>query len=253
MSRIFKCPYCTNKYLAENKEKYSEAKIALYTHMEEKHKEELGGLSPAQAYFNYVNKKTRGSCVICKKETKWSETTERYERFCSDKCKEEYRKRFLESMKKAGKADQMNDPEFQKKMLQNRKISGKYKWSNGKTETPYTGSYEKDFLEYLDTVLNMNPTDVIGPAPQTFYYEYDGKKHFYIADFYISSMNLLIEIKDGEDNPNRHSKIQKVDKVKEKLKDEVMAKQKEFDYLKIEDKDYAVFLNFLLNKKFEEK
>ena len=32
-----------------------------------------------------------------------------------------------------------------------------------------------------------------------------------------------------------------------------MAKQKEFDYLKIEDKDYAVFLNFLLNKKFEEK
>jgi endogenous inhibitor of DNA gyrase (YacG/DUF329 family) len=249
---IYKCPFCDNKYVAETKEKQRSAKNALYRHMENKHKELLGDLSPAQVYFNFRYNKTHGSCVICGKETKWNEATERYERFCSEKCKQAYRKEFQRRMKAAGKENQMNDPEFQKKMLANRKISGDYLWSDKKTKTHYVGSYERDFLEFLDLVMQMNPTDVMGPAPQIFKYKYEGKEHFYIPDFYITSLNLLIEIKDGGDNPNNHPKIKAVDKEKEKLKDKEVLRHKEYNYVKVVNKDYSIFLNYLLDLKDKE-
>ena len=67
-------------------------------------------------------------CIICKKETQWNEATERYERLCSDACKKKYRQLFRDRMKKSGKDPDkfLNDPEQQKKMLANRKISGEY-------------------------------------------------------------------------------------------------------------------------------
>jgi len=250
---IFKCPYCDNRYIANDKKDYPKAKSALYTHMETTHKDKLGDLSPAQAYFNFKYKKTHGSCVMCHKETKWNESVERYERFCSEKCKEAYREMFKQRMmKKYGKEHLLDDPSQQKKMLENRSISGKYKWSDGKSETKYTGSYEKEFLEFLDVVMNMSPTDVFSPAPQIFHYEYEGKDHFYIPDFYIATLNLIVEIKDGGSNPNNHQKIQQVDKAKEKLKDTVMKKQKEHNYIKVIDKDYSIFLNYLLELKYKE-
>jgi len=250
---IYKCPYCENKYLANDKNDQPKAKTALYTHMETVHKDELGNLSPAQAYFNFKYKKTHGSCVMCRKDTKWNESTERYERFCSEKCKKDYREMFKQRMlKKYNKTHLLNDPEQQKKMLENRSISGVYKWSDGKSESKYTGSYEKEFLEFLDIVMNMSPTDIFAPAPQIFHYTYEGKDHFYIPDFYIASLNLIVEIKDGGENPNRHHKIQEVDKAKEKLKDSVMKKQKEFEYIKVVDKDYSIFLNYLLELKYKE-
>lgn len=250
MEYKFQCPFCTNVYRATDKQKVPAAKIALYDHMEKEHHELLNGLSPAQVYFNFKYKKTHGTCVMCGKETKWCEASERYERLCSEACKAAYRKQFLERMKRKGKDKQMEDPEHQKKMLANRKISGKYKWRDGKTVTPYVGSYEREFLEFLDIAMQINPTDVVGPAPQIFYYTYENKQHFYIPDFYITSLNLLIEIKDGGSNPNKHPKIQKVDKAKERLKDLEVAKYKEFDYIKVTDKDYSIFVNYLINKKY---
>jgi len=250
---IYKCPYCENKYVANDKKDQPKAKSALYTHMETTHKDELKDMSPAQAYFNFRYKKTHGSCVMCHKETKWNEATERYERFCSEKCKESYREMFKERMmKKYGKTHLLDDPNQQEKMLANRKISGEYTWSDGKSKSKYTGSYEKEFLEFLDIVMNMTPTDVFSPAPQIFYYKYENKDHFYIPDFYIASLNLIIQIKDGGQNSNNHPKIQQVDKVKEKLKDDVMKKQKEYNYVKVVDKDYSIFLNYLLDLKYKE-
>jgi endogenous inhibitor of DNA gyrase (YacG/DUF329 family) len=246
---IFKCPFCNNEYYTSDEKKVKKIKSDLYNHMDETHNDMLGGLSPAQVYFNIKYNKTGQKCVICKKnDTKWSEASERYERFCSDKCKEKYRQQFLERMKKAGKENQMNDPEHQKKMLENRRISGVYTWQDG-GKTKYTGSYEKEFLEFLDIMMGYESSDVIGPAPQVFYYTYEGKQHFYIPDFYITSLNLLIEIKDGEEHANKHPKIVAVDKAKERLKDEVMAKQKEFNYLKVMDKNYSTFLKYLMDLK----
>jgi hypothetical protein len=48
-----------------------------------------------------------------------------------------------------------------------------------------------------------------------------------------------------------HHKIQAVDKVKEKLKDEVMSKNPSVNYFKILDKDYTEFFKYLTDKKFE--
>ena len=73
---------------------------------------------------------------------------------------------------------------------------------------------------------------------------YEGKKHFYIPDFYVPSLNLEIEIKDGGDNPNMHHKIQDVDKIKEQAKDDVM-KNNQTNYLKIVNKKNEDFLKYL--------
>ena len=88
--------------------------------------------------------------------------------------------------------------------------------------------------------------DIMSPSPHTFFYEYEGKKHFYIPDVFIPSLNLEIEIKDGGDNPNTHPKIMAVDKVKEQLKDAVMAdKAVPFNYIKIVNKEYKKFFKYL--------
>jgi len=248
---IYKCPFCDAKYISTDKNKNALAKQSLYKHMEDNHTDELGDMSPAQVYFNHKYNKTGGKCVICKKATKWNETTERYERFCCEKCKEEYRKQFLKNMEKRPDWN-LNDPDVQKKMLSNRKISGYYQWSDGKSKIPYVGSYEREFLEFLDEMMGYEAKDIMSPAPQIFEYKYDGKSHFYIPDFYICSLNLVVEIKDGGDNPNKHHKIQDVDKKKEAIKDSVMYKQKNIEYIKVVDKDYSIFMNYLISLKYRE-
>jgi len=240
---VFNCPFCHKRYTE---------KQGLYSHLESKHNNAIPEeISISQFYFNIRNKKEFGNCVICKNKTNWNEVVERYERFCSKKCQDKYKEDFQKRMiDKYGRIHLLNDPEQQKKMLENRKISGVYTWSDEKTTTKYTGSYEKDFLVFLDIVMRFNPADIIGPAPQVFYYkDIDGKERFYIPDFFIPSISTLIEIKEGQDNPNNHPKIQEVDKAKEILKDEVMKNQKDYNYLKIVNKDYSIFLKYLITIK----
>ena len=138
-------------------------------------------------------------------------------------------------------------------MLANRSISGKYTWSNSTVETTYTGSYELDFLKMLDLFFEWDPVDISMPSPHTYTYEYQGEQKFYIPDAFIHSLGLEIEIKDGGDNPNNHHKIQDVDKVKEKLKDDVLTSQRNFHYVKITNKNYENFFEFLneVKKGFE--
>ena len=220
-------------------------------HLETDHEDFLPVDYTGWRYYYYQKTgKLKGSCVMCKEETRWNETTHKYNRFCDNpKCKEKYKEVFRERMiGKYGKVTLLNDPEHQKKMLANRKISGVYSWSDDhRIKISYTGSYEKGFLEFLDLDLHFDPKDIISPSPHTYFYEYNGEKHFYIPDFFIPSLNLEVEIKDGGSNPNTHHKIQDVDKVKEKLKDAVMKSNKNtFNYVKIEDKNHVKFLNYLL-------
>lgn len=238
MATKIKCPICNEKYVA---------KPSLYNHIEREHEVLIPpGMSTAQFYFNLKNKKTHGSCVMCKKETNWNGQSERYERFCGDpKCKEEYREQFKSRMiGKYGKVHLLDDPQQQTKMLNNRSISGTYKFTDSKEEIPYVASYEKDFLKFLDKVLEWNPGDIM-QAPQVFYYMYEDKKKFYMPDYFIPSLNLVIEIKDGGSNPNTHHKIMDIDKEKERLKDELMESQKNLNFIKITDKDYSLFFKFL--------
>ena len=170
-------------------------------------------------------------------------------RYHNPKCKEEYTKIAKQRMvDKYGKEHLLNDPNMQRKMLKNKGISGTYKFSNKSGSVDYVGSYEKDFLYIMDHVMGFSAKDIMGPSPHNYIYMYEGKAHVYIPDFYIPNYNLEIEIKTDE---NMHHKIQKVDKAKEKLKDEVMEKNPSINYFKILDKDYTEFFKYLTDKKFE--
>lgn len=234
--KCYDCPNCVFKKPED-----------LYLHIEEKHQDCIpNGMSPSQYYFYRRTGKAEGTCVVCKKPTTWNESTHKYNRFCTNpKCKTKYREIFKQRMVgKYGKVCLLDDPNMQRKMLANRSISGKYKWSNG-VLIPYVGSYEKNALEFEDLVLNWDSKDIMSPSPHTYYYVYEGKKHFYIPDQYNTVLNAEIEIKDGGDNPNMHPKIQAVDKVKEALKDDVMRSQKGVNYLKLTNNNFNLLLDFI--------
>ena len=217
------------------------------SHLEKKHFESIPkNMTPDQFAYYLRTGKDHGNCIICKNNTSWNKITHKYNRFCNNpKCKERYRDIFKKRMiGKYGKTTLLDDPEQQKKMLANRKISGKYLWRDHVHEFTYTGSYEKSFLEFLDRVMNFDADDLMAPSPHTYWYNYNGNKHFYIPDFYIPSLNLEIEIKDGGDNPNMHHKIQDVDKVKEQAKDDIMMNN-ETNYIKIVNKKNEDFLKYL--------
>lgn len=244
MNKKFKCLVCGKAYVND---------FDLYQHIEDKHGDFIPkDFTPAQYHYYLKTGREYGTCIICKENTKWNPVTNKYHRFCSNpKCKDKYREEFKKRMiTKYGKIHLLDDPDQQRKMLANRSISGVYTWANG-GQTTYTGSYEYDFLRFLDVLMNYDPSDIMSPSPHTYYYEYKGERKFYIPDFFIPSLNLEIEIKDGGDNPNKHHKIQSVDKEKEKLKDDVLRSQKEFSYIKITNKNYDTFFEFLSLKKEE--
>lgn len=237
-TKTLRCKYCDSYF--KSPDDYA-------AHLEKKHSDLIPPEMDGYQYYYFLKTgKTHGNCVVDKAPTTWNSKTKKYNRFCNNpKCKEIYRIEFKKRMiGKYGKVTLLDDPEQQKKMLANRKISGMYKWRDGKLFT-YTGSYEKSFLEFLDVIMNYDSFDVMSPSPHTYYYIYENKKHFYIPDFFIPSLNLEIEIKDGGDNPNMMPKIQAVDKVKEKLKDEVMKNNKKFNYLKITNKNHKKFFEYL--------
>lgn len=230
------CPVCKKHYVS---------KEAVYLHIENQHADLIPeGIPADQYYYDITHNHKKTHCVICKRETPWNPKTHKYKRLCgrevcAKKNREIFKKRMIRVHKKYNLAD---DPEHQKKMLAARRISGKYKWSTGGEPTTYVGSYEKDFLEKCDTVLNFESTDIIAPSPNIYKYIYEGKEHFYMPDFYFPDLKLEVEIKDGGDNPNKHHKIVAVDKEKIKLKDEALLSQRDNHYIKIVNKQYGDFL-----------
>jgi len=212
-------------------------------HYENVHKHLLPtDMSGYQWFYFLLTKKEQGSCVICKRTTKFNEIAMKYSRFCEDpKCKQKYKEeRDKRMIGKFGKLYLTDEEAHQKKMLLGRKISGIYTWSNS-TKIPYTGSYELDFLKYLDTELHWVSSDILSPSPHSYVYEYDGAKHFYIPDFFIPSLNLEIEIK-SEKNKN----INQDSRDKDKIKDELMRTNSNlFNYIKILEKEYQEFLELV--------
>lgn len=236
--RKFKCPYCNYKGTRER----------LVSHVENNHKEMIPeGYTAARVVFNSINHKEVGHCVQCKvNETKWNEDTWRYERFCSDKCRDAYVKMAKERMvKKYGKTNLLNDEEQQKKMLANRRISGTYKFRDGGERT-YCGSYEKKTLEFYDKVLNVPSKDIMTPGP-TVIYDYEGKKHKWITDIYYVPFNLVHDIKDGGSNPNKRK--MDVYRAKQSAKEEAIVKQKQYNYIRLTDNNFSQLLLILAELK----
>ncbi|MDD3172185.1 MAG: hypothetical protein PHF63_00700 [Herbinix sp.] len=239
---MIKCRICADRL---------KDKDAFARHIEDEHQDQIPEdfTSTRYAYFLLTGKK-EGHCVECKKPTEFNDLTFKYNRFCKDPaCKQKYAARFKKRMVgKYGKVHLLNDPTKQREMLENRSISKEYEWSNGE-KMKCVGSYEYDFLKFLDLVMNYSPSDIMAPSPHTYFYIYEGKEHFYIPDFFIPTLNLEVEVKDGGDNPNTHHKIIAVDKEKEKLKDAVLSSVKNVKYIKVVNKEYDTFLKFLINEK----
>lgn len=233
----YKCPDCPSRYISEN---------LLYRHVGTVHKDNIPeGVTIKQYCFNRRNNKTFQICVICKKNTTtWNEQSGRYNLYCSEGCKRRAGQIAEENLKKkTGKTrkERMSDPDIQKSMLKNRSISGIYTFRDGKTILTYVGSYELDFLAFYDKEYEGNPLDII-ECPLIFDYIYENEKHFYCPDFYIPSLRLIIEIKDGGDNPNKHSHIE-IDRKKDELKLQAVVNSGKYNFIKIVNKDYLLFLD----------
>lgn len=232
--RKYKCPYCD----------YRETKPKLVDHIEQEHEMLIPkDYTAARIVFNMVNKKDHGTCVCgCGRETAWREDLWRYDRYATEECKDKYSKEMKQRMIKTyGKAHLLNDEDVQKKMLNNRSISGTYKFSTGGTAN-YVGSYERKFLEFCDNVMNYRASDIQQPG-LSIPYKYNGKLHVWITDFYIPAANLVIDVKDGGDNPNNRE--MKEYREKQELKEKALIDCGKYNYIRLTNNNFAQLMLIL--------
>lgn len=242
----YKCPYCELRLIRSK----------LPIHIQDKHEDLIPeGYTALRVAFNTINKKDHGSCVICRKETAWNEQKARYERLCGRKeCENEYKKIVAERNKKKYGVDRpQSDPiyneEIQKKALAGRGISGNYKFRDGGV-IEFTGSYEKKFLEFMDKIMYCNSEDILAPAPSIPYKMPDGSDHIYIPDFLYIPYNLIIEIKDGGDNPNKNQQYNDIKRVKMKAKEDAVRLQGKYNYLRLTNNDFSQLMQMMAILKY---
>lgn len=237
------CPFCDKRFTRED----------LIDHVEDKHEEMIPeGFTVLRYVFNYVNKKPldyHGKCTECGGPTPWDENKARYDRQCGKKaCHDSYVKKFEQNMMKTRGVTRISSTaEGQKKMLANRKISGKYKFADGGIKE-YTGKYERDTLEFMDKVLHIKSDDVLAPGP-ILEYTYEGKVHMYITDFYYQPYNLIIEVKDGGNNPNKRNMPEY--RGKQIAKEKYIIKHTNFNYLRLTNNDLSQLLSVFADLKYQ--
>ena len=239
-ARKVKCPYCNFK---NTKEK-------VIAHIDKKHEDLIPeGYTAARVLFNSIHHIDHGTCVVCKQPTEWNENTNKYKRLCNNpKCREKLREMYKKNMMKVyGKTTLLNDANQQKKMLANRGISGVYTFQNGKLKE-YTGSYEKKMLEFLDKIMGFDPDDIIMPGP-TIDYVYKGEHHKWITDALIVPYNLVIEVKDGGDNPNK--RVMTTYREKQIAKEEMITNMGTYNYIRLTNNQFEQLIEILYELKMQ--
>ena len=243
--RKYKCPYCEQKF-ERNK---------LHIHIQNKHEEQIPeGYTALRVAFNTINNKTEGHCIMCGKVSDWNENKGRYERLCNDpKCHEAYKKMAAERNKnKYGVERLQSDPryaeEVQRKAMQGRRIAGKYKFTDG-GEIEYLGAYERRLLEFMDKVMNCKSEDILAPGP-SMNYMYQGKEHLYIPDFYYIPYNLIIEIKDGGDNPNTNPAMRGYKTERQEAKEAAVKASGKYNYIRQTNNDFSQLMSIMAVLKY---
>lgn len=241
----YKCQYCEGRF----------TRAKLHIHIQEKHEDLIPeGYTALRVAFNTINNKTEGHCIMCGNVTDWNEDKGRYERLCNDpKCHEAYKKMVAErTKKKYGTERLQTDPEYaeyvQRKALAGRKMHGEYTFADG-GKIEYFGSYERKFLQFMDQVMHCESEDILAPAP-SIKYQYEGKTHLYIPDFYYIPYNLIIEIKDGGSNPNNHPHRTGEDELKLRAKEEAIRQLNEFSYVRVVNNDFGQVLSIMAVLKY---
>lgn len=242
MAKKYKCPYCENRLTRKD----------LIDHIDKKHEEMIPErFTSSQIVFDIANGTNgHGKCRVCGAPTNWNQSSGRYDVLClKPSCKQKMRDDYKKNMLKVyGTYNILNDDEQQKKMLANRSISGKYRFSDGAMVT-YTGNYERKFLEFADKVMQIPSKDIIAPGP-TIEYEMNGEKHFYITDFLYVPYNAIIEIKDGGHNPNnKDSEGMRSSRQRTLEKERLITKQGIYHYLRLTDNNFMQLLDFFMDIK----
>jgi hypothetical protein len=239
--RAVRCRFCSTSFAGkEKKHKYCH-------HIVNKHieqiPEELHDNKLEFAYSLFVNKPMGRLCLMCrKKSVHFNDETLKYERLCDDpECKTAYIRMMKERMKKVyGKEHLLNEAEMQRKMLYNHPNAQDYVW--GEYTFRVIGSYEVDFLNFLRK-HDWSPADIICPSPNDYHYKWDdGTWHLYIPDFFIPSLSLEVEIKDGSETPipgREHNR--EIELLKDKRMAQICAKSS-LNYIKIVGKNYDEFI-----------
>ena len=241
--RNLSCPYCKKRTTRDK----------MVNHIEYNHSDQLPeGFTPLRMTFHVANNKPieyRRPCRVCGNPTEWDENKGRYNLLCSNPvCKEKYVAKMKDSMgDKYGAYRPTATAEGLEKMLAARKISGKYKWSDG-TIFSYTGSYELETLKFMDGGLNINSEDLMVPGP-VLEYEYNGEKHLYITDMYYRPYNLIIEVKDGGRSVNKNKEFAET-RAKQMAKEKHVIQNTDYNYIRLTDKDMGQLMAVLADLKY---
>lgn len=238
--RRIACPLCRRK----------DFKDKLIRHIEKDHEDIIGDISAEQFLYDKTHPGS-GKCIVCGNKTDWNEKTGKYHRLCSNpRCKEEMRAKFKKNMIRVhGKVSLLDDAAHQAKMLANRSISGTYVYSDG-TKFTYTGSYEHKAIEFMDKVLHCSSKDIIMPGPVIDYTDQYGNSRQWITDIYYVPYNLIIEVKDGGNNPNNRQMDEY--RAKQVSKEAELIKLGEYNYLRLVDNKFVQLMEVLALLKDQE-
>lgn len=243
MANKYKCPYCDARYLRKD----------LIHHIEKEHEDLLPDQydSAEHLVYDIVNKTDgHGKCRVCKGPTPWNSKAGRYDVLCGKpSCTKYMREQYKNNMIAThGTYNILNDAEQQKKMLANRSISGTYKYQDGGTHT-YVGSNERKCHEFLDKIMMIPSKDIDSPGP-TIQYEYNGEKHFYISDLIYIPYNLIIEVKDGGDNPNKKdSPGMRASRQKTIEKERIITNQGIYNYVRLTNNQFTQLIEVFMDIK----
>lgn len=234
--RNTRCPFCS--MIFNDKHKYCH-------HIAMKHNEQVpDDCEPLEfAYSLLVHKPVGRVCVMCKKNhVNFNQESLKYDRLCDNPaCKEAYVRMMKERMVRVyGKEHLLNDAEMQRKMLYNHANAKDYVWDEQHTFR-IIGTYEEDFLNKLKS-LGWSPNDIIAPSPNNYWYKWgDGTQHLYIPDFFIPSLSLEVEIKQGGFNDSFMEHNRDIESRKDnRMKAETQ--KSSINYIKIVDKNYDEFI-----------